>query len=117
MDNILAFLNKWGVSVLILICMVTFFNTCGVKGDVERLDRKIKALEQTIIFNDSINREINSIEREILMYETSMEIVYTNNAIVRTTERPDDVMNKYSVKIKELQIKKEKLNATRKQTP
>ncbi len=114
MNNILAFLNKWGVSIIIFICLITFFNTCGVKGNQEQLERKVKSLEQTIAFNDSINREINSVEREILMYETAREIVYTNNAIVRTTERPDDVMNQYGNKIKSLQTKREKLNAARK---
>jgi hypothetical protein len=48
------------------------------------------------------------------MLETAREVVYTNNAIVRTVARPDDVMNNYSQKIKALQLKKEKLNANRK---
>jgi ribosomal protein S3 len=37
--------------------------------------------------------------------EIAREVVYTNNAIVRTTERPDDVINKYNNQIKELQEK------------
>ncbi len=114
MSNILTFLNKWGLIITILFCIAIFFNTCGVKGNQEQLEKKVKSLEQTIAFNDSINKEINSVEREILMYETAREIVYTNNAIVRTTERPDDVMNEYGQKIKALQIKREKLNAARK---
>ena len=42
-------------------------------------------------------------------YTGKQEIVYTNNAIVRTTARPDDVMNEYSKKINELQKKLDKL--------
>ncbi len=114
MSNILTFLNKWGMVITIIFCMTIFFNTCGVKGNQEQLERKVKSLEQTISYQDSINKEINSIEREISMYETAREITYTTNTIIRTVQRPDDVMNEYSNKIKALQIKRDKLNAARK---
>lgn len=105
MNAIAEFSNKWGTTILLVLVLMIFMNTCGVKGKVERLDKKVQTMESTINYKDSINREINSIEREISNLEVAREIVYTNNAIVRTTERPDDVMNRYSTKIKELTIK------------
>lgn len=115
MNTVLTFLNKWGLAIITMICITIFFNTCGVKGNQEQLEKKVKSLEQTIAYQDSINKEINSIEREISMYETAREVVYTNNAIVRNKiERPDDIMNEYGQKIKALQIKRDKLNAARK---
>jgi hypothetical protein len=42
---------------------------------------------------------------EIEGYEISKRMLYDQNAIVRTTVRPDDRMNEYDKKIKELQEK------------
>ncbi len=114
MENILSYINKWGMAAMLFLGIIIFFNTCGVKGNNEKLESRVKSFEEKIMFNDSLNMEITSVEREISLYETAREVVYTNNAIVRTVERPDDIMNKYSIKIKELQTKKEKLNASRK---
>jgi PBP1b-binding outer membrane lipoprotein LpoB len=114
MEKIHNFINKWGLTISLVLIIAIFFNGCSVKSHTERLERKITSLEKQINYNDSLNREINSIEREISMLETAREVVYTNNAIVRTVARPDDVMNNYSQKIKALQLKKEKLNANRK---
>ena len=71
-------------------------------------------MEMTNNYNDSINREIQAIEREISNLEIAREVVYTNNAIVRTTERPDDVMNNYNKKIKDLTEKLNKIKNVRK---
>jgi len=114
MNIILTFLSKWGNLITILLILTITFSTCGVKGHVERLEKKVVSLEQQINYNDSINREVQSVEREISMLETSREVVYTSNAIVRTATRPDDVMNEYSQKIKTLYQKRDKLNAARK---
>lgn len=42
--------------------------------------------------------------------ETARRVVYDQNTIVRTTKRPDDVMNEYDAKIKELRKKLNALN-------
>jgi polyhydroxyalkanoate synthesis regulator phasin len=91
-----------------------FFSTCGTKSKIDKLEKRVNNLENTINYNDSINKEMSNIDREILLYETSREVVYNWNAIVRTTERPDDVMNKYNSKITELQKQKEKLKNVKK---
>jgi len=114
MNKTLIFLNKWGILIILTLVLLTFFDTCGVKTHVERLEKKITSLEQKTNSNDSLNRVISSIEREISILETSREVVYTNNAIIRTTKRPDDVMNDYNQRIKSLQEKRDKLNVTRK---
>ena len=105
----MEFINKWGLVIITFLTLMIFFNTCGTKSKIEKLEKKVVSLEKTINFNDSIINEISTIDREILMYETSREVVYNWNAIVRTAERPDDVMNKYNSKISELQKQKQKL--------
>ena len=113
MDSIQTFLSKWGIIILIVFSLLTFFNTCGVKGKVDRLDKKVVSLETKIHYNDSINTEISSVEQEIANLEVAREVVYTTNAIVRTAIRPDDVMNTYSQKIKILQEKLNKIKNAR----
>lgn len=105
MNTIRDFLNKWGLIMLVIFTVLTFFNTCGVKTKLDSLNKKVQTLEKSINYNDSINIEINSIEREISNIEVAREVLYTNNAIVRTVQRPDDVMNAYNKKIKDLQEK------------
>nr|QBM02745.1 hypothetical protein [uncultured archaeon] len=89
---------------------MTFLNTCGTKSVNERNGRRIDKLEKAIIMTDSIlSLKISSEKMDILLkinaIEIAREVVYTNNAIVRTSERPDDVINKYNIQIKELQEK------------
>lgn len=105
MEKINKILGKYGIIMLLVFSILTFFNTCGTKTAIKQTNKRIDVLEQ----RDSLNMEILSIEREISILKTSREIVYTNNAIVRTTARPDDVMNDYSRKIDELQKKLDKL--------
>ena len=105
MEKINKILGKYGIIMLLVFSIMTFFNTCGTKSSIKQTNKRIDA----VIERDSLNMEILSVEREISILETSREIVYTNNAIVRTTARPDDVMNDYSKKINELQKKLDKL--------
>lgn len=114
MNTIQTFLSKWGTMIILLLTLTITFSTCGVKSHVERLERKVVSLEQHIATTDSLDKEIDAIDREITTIETAREVVYTTNAIVRTVQRPDDVMNDYSQKIKVLQEKRDKLNAARK---
>ena len=108
------FINKWGLAIIMFFTVIVFFSTCGTKSKIEKLEKKVVSLETTIHFNDSIDREIANIDREISIYETSREVVYNWNAIVRTVERPDDLMNKYNSKISELSKQKEKLKNVKK---
>lgn len=106
----MEFLKKWGILIITVFNLMIFFSTCGTKSKIEKVEKKFN----NVLYNDSLQMEMNSIDREILLYETSREVVYNWNAIVRTTERPDDVMNKYNLKIKELEKVKEKLKNAKK---
>lgn len=105
MEKINQILGKYGIILLLVFSILNFFNTCGTKSSIKATNKRI----DSVIQRDSLNMEILSIEREISILKTSREIVYTNNAIVRTASRPDDVMNDYSRKIDDLQKKLDKL--------
>lgn len=106
----MEFLKKWGILIITIFNVMIFFSTCGTKSRIEKVEKKFN----NVLYNDSIQNEINVIDREILLNETSREVVYNWNAVVRTTERPDDVMNKYNLKIKELEKEKQKLKNAKK---
>jgi DNA replication protein DnaD len=105
MEQINKFVTKYGMIILIIISLLNFFNSCGTKSSIKQTNKRI----DNVVKRDSINMEIQSIETEISTLKTAREVVYTNNAIVRTSVRPDDVMNQYSIKIDELQKKLDKL--------
>lgn len=109
MEQINKILGKYGVILILIITLLNFFNTCGTKGKIQQTNKRIDNLQTTINHNDSLNREIESIQNEISNLEIAREVVYTNNAIVRQVTRPDDVMNNYSNRIKDLQKKLDKL--------
>lgn len=109
MEKINKILGKYGVLTLVIMSFLTFIDTCGTKGKIQQTNKRIDQLEKTIRERDSLNSEIQSIEREINMYQTAREVVYTNNAIVRQVTRPDDIMNQYGTKIDELRKKLDKL--------
>jgi hypothetical protein len=110
MKKIIDFVNKYGILILIALVLLIFLNTCGTKGSIERNGRRIDKIEKSVSTTDSIlSLKISSEKMDILLkinaIEIAREVVYTNNAIVRTSERPDDVINKYNSQIKELQEK------------
>ncbi len=110
MKKILEFTNKFGMLILIVLGLSIFTTTCGTKGSIEKTNRRIDKIEKQLSVGDSIlSLKISSEKMDILLkiyaIEIAREVVYTNNAIVRTSERPDDVINKYNNEIKALQEK------------
>ena len=103
MEKINKILGKYGIIMLLVFSVLTFFNTCGTKSAIKTTNKRIDAVEQ----RDSLNIEIQAIEDEIISLETSKRILFDWNTVVRTTERPDDIMNQYDNKIKELRKKLE----------
>jgi predicted translin family RNA/ssDNA-binding protein len=113
MEKITSFLNKNGMLILVIIGLITMLGTCsscGGKGEAERANRRLDKIEKTLekmdtTIDEKVSNEKLSILLEINALEISREVVYSNNAVVRTTARPDDLINQYNNKIKELQNK------------
>lgn len=101
MEKINKILGKYGILTLLLFTILTFFNTCGTKGSIKVTNKRIDELER----RDSINMEIQSIQDEIISLETSKRTLYDWNTVIRTTQRPDDLMNQYDSKVNELRKK------------
>ena len=94
------------ISRVVLVCaLLILVNTCTTKSLLKReIVPDIKNLTATV---DSINNIIIDVKTleymlEINGYNISYRMLYDNNVIIRTTKRPDDVMNEYTSKLKEL---------------
>jgi len=114
MEVINKFIGKWGLLLAIIFSLCAMWNSCGTTGKIQTLNKTIISLKSDMNYNDSLDREIASIEREISKNEIALRVVYDNNTVVRTTARPDDIMNQYTKDIKKLQEILEKLKNARK---
>lgn len=115
MEKLNTFLNKYLLWTIWLLLVVSLLNACNgcnsarrdasIRKDVDRLDSAVTTLSAKSYDKDELDTRI-SIEG----YEISKRMLYDQNAIVRTTVRPDDRMNEYDGKIKTL---REKLNTSK----
>ncbi len=110
MNNIFNALNKWvvvAIYVLLVVTMINGCNGCSSKKETNKLRKEVDSLTVEIqTLKESIyTKEQVDIRMSIEGYEISKRMLYDQNAIVRTVMRPDDRMNEYDLKIKELREK------------
>jgi hypothetical protein len=102
MNTITEFLNKWGLTILVVIALMTTISTCGVKGKIERLDKKVQKLETTLNYNDSINDVKNKIEIEIYNLKVERSVLHNMNEIVLKNIRPAERISEINDQIDKL---------------
>ena len=110
MKTILDNLNKFVMFAIYLLLIVTVINGCnGCSSQKEnvKLRKEVDSLNISVqtLKSQSYDKAELDIRMEIEGYEISKRMLYDQNAIVRTTVRPDDRMNEYDKKIKSLQEK------------
>ena len=110
MKNILDGLNKYAVYAIYALLITTLINGCnGCSSQKEnvRLRKEVDSLNVTVkeLKESTYDKKELDVRMSIEGYEISKRMLYDQNAIVRTTIRPDDRMNSYDGKIKELQEK------------
>lgn len=102
--------NKYVVYTLYLLLFFSFVATmrsCGTNREVSKLKKEVSTLNEKIRTLDSniYSKEEINIRMSIEGYEISKRMLYDQNSVIRTVIRPDDRMNEYDQKIKELQEK------------
>jgi len=83
------------VSIALFISLLSTCNSCNTSRKQDSANKRMDSL-RTEIRNVNTNIEIEG-------YKISRRVVYDNNAIVRTTARPDDVINEYNKEIEKLE--------------
>jgi hypothetical protein len=91
MTQVTNFLNKWGMLVLIFIALMIWMKACGIASTQSATKKEIKALDSTL------RKEI-----KIEGLKTSKRTLYDWNSVIRTVNRPDDLINEYDKQINQL---------------
>lgn len=86
--------KSWIISLVVLL--LVFFQTCSTNKRISTLERTVAKTSQ-----ESNEKVINEFKKE--GFRISKRFLYDNNAIIRTTVRPDDRMNQYDEEIKKLE--------------
>jgi len=101
--NFIEQFNKYALIAVVMLCMLSTCNTCNNKRQLSAVQERCDSLQLQV--NRIQTAEDAKILQEINSLETSKRMLYDQNAIVRTTLRPDDRMNEYDQQIKELRAK------------
>jgi len=91
--------------------MLIYLNTCSQNNKQTKInDRLVKQNNGLILQIDSIKRTIPNQELLLLQYQREkyeflILSLYDWNTVVRTTQRPDDIINRYQQEIKKINEK------------
>lgn len=108
-------MNRFGLYAIYTILALTCINSCNSCQNtmsvsentekIESLDSTLNKTNETVVDKPTIEKVEKAIilQMEIEGLRTSKRTLYDENAIIRTTIRPDDKMNEYD----ELIAKKE----------
>lgn len=104
------FFNKYvniAIYVLVVLTMLNGCNTCSGRKDTQRLKKEVDSLSVEIQTLRKTTYDRKELDTRIAIegYEISKRMLYDNNTVVRTTQRPDDIIIGYDNKIKELRAK------------
>ena len=91
----------WGfMGVILLMVILQTCNSCGTSSQLSKANRRLDAIDSTVSTKPSRAETERIIKVEGL--RISKRNLYDQNAIVRTTIRPDDRMNEYDSEIDSL---------------
>lgn len=85
-------------AIVLFLALVATYQTCSTSKKVAKLNTVVKAKLDSIPTRTEMQKAI-----QIEGLKTSKRMLYDNNAIIRTTVRPDDRMNQYDEEIKKLE--------------
>lgn len=86
--------------VLLALCLMNSCNSCNEGTQEARTARAIARIDSTLSLRPTAGAVDTIIRREGL--RISKRSLYGQNAVLRTAERPDDLMNQYDQEIDSL---------------
>jgi hypothetical protein len=99
MENLTKFANKYGMLIIIILFFMTLMKTCSISNDISALKKSQRRLE---IEFKSVPKRIEY-DMKIEGLKISKRTLYDWNSIVRTVQRPDDVIKKYDDEINQFE--------------
>jgi len=107
MNKLKEFLENYMIHILCVLFLLITWNNCSQQSTNGKL---VKQNKELVLQLDSIKRYIPTEEKLLLEYDKQMYeflklSLYDWNTVVRTTQRPDDIIKRYDDKIKEIDTK------------
>jgi hypothetical protein len=107
MNKIKEFLENYLIHIICVLFMLVVWNNCSQSSTNRKL---VKQNSELVLQLDSIKRYIPTEEKLLLEYDKQMYeflklSLYDWNTVVRTTQRPDDIIKTYDNKVKEIETK------------
>jgi hypothetical protein len=113
----LEWLHKYGIIVIITLLVLTLLQTCSTGVKVRKIskitEQKLDSININLSNSYIMTQEELRIRMDIQRLQTSKQILYDWNSIVRTVVRPDDRMNYYDNEISKLENQLDQLRANR----
>lgn len=89
------------MGVVILLTLVNSCNSCSHSGQISKLRGSVERLDSTVAEKPDVREFELMLRAEGL--RTSQRDLYGQNAVLRTTARPDDLMAKYGAQVDSLE--------------
>jgi hypothetical protein len=99
MQKVMNFVDKHGMMIVLVLVVLS---TCTGSMSKKRYEKKVMSEF------DSLKTEIKVLKQELQKeikvegLKASKRTLYDWNTVIRTTERPDDIMNRYDNEIQQL---------------
>ena len=102
MEKLKNFLNKYLLHIMTVLFLVIAMNNCSQSKTNKKYVKEINELALEI---DSLKKEIPNqkyleLTQKKQMYEFLKLSLYDWNTVVRTTQRPDDIIRGYDLELK-----------------
>ena len=107
LNQILTKYVVYAMYAMLVLALVGNIRSCNTNKEVSKLRKDVDSLATNVNMLNSHIYTKDELDTRISIegYEISKRMLYDQNTIVRTTVRPDDRMNEYDGKIKELREK------------
>jgi hypothetical protein len=112
MKRIIDFLAtniKWFLGIAVFIMILKDCRQTGINGRLVRQNANLISQIDSIKHLIPVRQELD-LYYERQMYDFLKMSLYDWNTVVRTTQRPDDILKKYDDKIREIDEKLKKLH-------
>ena len=88
-------------AIVLFFALIATYQTCSTSRKVAALKVQLQEKMDSLATKDELRKTV-----EIEGLKVSKRMLYDNNAIIRTTIRPDDRMNQYDEEIKKIEAGK-----------
>lgn len=105
------FIKKNFNIIIVFLMLLVLMVTCSQNSKLGKMQKNMQTIKDSTYTKTQIDKkfEVQKLNNEINGYKISYRMLYDNNSVIRTKERPDDIMNNYVTKINQLETRKNEI--------